>query len=68
MLIKIANMKDPDQKQSDLGLCCLSRPFGQATNVQNFRFTVFCNQHMYGFLRNRLDKMILLNIQNTHFN
>ena len=29
------------QKQADLGLPCLSRPFWQATNVQNFRtFTV----------------------------
>ena len=29
------------QKQSDLGLYCLSRPFWQVTNVQNFRtFTV----------------------------
>ena len=27
--------------QSDLGLCCLSRPFGQTAIVQNFRtFTV----------------------------
>ena len=25
------------QKQSDLGLHCFSRPFGQATSVQNFR-------------------------------
>ena len=30
------------QKQSDLGLPCLSRPFGLATRVQNFRtFTVY---------------------------
>ena len=30
------------QKQSDLGLCCLSRPFWQAASVQNFRtFTVY---------------------------
>ena len=42
MLIRIANKEDPDltaalKKQSDLGLCCLSRP----TCVQNFRtFTV----------------------------
>ena len=38
MLVKIANRKDPDQtvlpqKQSDLGLCCLSRRFWQATSV-----------------------------------
>ena len=25
------------QKQSDLGLHCLSRPFWQATSVQNYR-------------------------------
>ena len=42
MHVRIANRKDPDQKkQSDLGLCCLSRPFRQATSVQNFRtFTI----------------------------
>ena len=29
------------QKQSDLGLCCLSRPIRQTTSVRNFRtFTV----------------------------
>ena len=27
MLLRIANREDPDQKQSDLALCCLSRPF-----------------------------------------
>ena len=32
MLVRIANRNDPEQtaslkKQSDLGLCCLSRPF-----------------------------------------
>ena len=27
MLVRIANREDPDQKQSDLGLHCLSRPF-----------------------------------------
>ena len=30
MLIRIANGEDPDQKQSDLGLYCLSRPFWEA--------------------------------------
>ena len=41
MLIRIANREDPDQKQSDLGLCCLSRPFWQETSVRNFRtFTI----------------------------
>ena len=40
------NMEDPDktafsQKESDLGLPCLSWPFWQATSVRNFRtFTV----------------------------
>ena len=37
LLVKIANKEDPD-----LGLSCLSRPFWEATSVQNFRtFTVF---------------------------
>ena len=35
MLVRITNREDPDQ--SDLGLHCLSRPFWQATSVQNFR-------------------------------
>ena len=44
-LVRIANREDPDQtafqKQSDLGLHCLSRFFWQVTSVQNFRtFTV----------------------------
>ena len=31
------------QKQFDLGLSCLSRPFLEATNVQKFRtYTVIC--------------------------
>ena len=40
--VRIANREDPDlKKQSDLGLHCSSRPFCQATSVQNFRtFTV----------------------------
>ena len=37
MLVRIANREDPDQtalqKQSDLGLCCLSKPFSQAISV-----------------------------------
>ena len=32
ILVEIANSVDTDQ--SDLGLCCLSRPFWQATSVQ----------------------------------
>ena len=36
-LVRITNREDPDQKQSDLGLCCLSKPFWHATSVQNFR-------------------------------
>ena len=40
MLVRKVNREDPD-KQPDLGLCCLSRPFGQATSGQNFRtFTI----------------------------
>ena len=45
MLVKIANRIDLIrlllQKQSDLGLLCLFRSFGQTTGVWNFRaFTV----------------------------
>ena len=40
-LVRIANREDLDQisfqKQSKLGLCCLSKPYWQATSVQNFR-------------------------------
>ena len=45
--VRIANREVPDetaslQKQSDLGLHCLSRLFLQASSVQNFRtFTVY---------------------------
>ena len=41
MPFTIANKEDPDQtasqKQSDLRLPCLSRPFWQITSLQNFR-------------------------------
>ena len=41
LLARIANREDPDKlllpKQSDLGLHCISRPFWQATGIQNFR-------------------------------
>ena len=38
---KMLVMQNSKQKQSDLGLHCLSWPFWQATSVQNFRtFTV----------------------------
>ena len=41
MLVRIANRKDLLQKQSDLGLHCLSRPFWHATSVQNLKtFTI----------------------------
>ena len=33
MLVRIANMEDPDQTASDLGLHCFSRPFWQPTCV-----------------------------------
>ena len=40
MLIRLANREDPDktppQKQSDLGLHCLSRSILMATSVRNF--------------------------------
>ena len=42
-LDRIANREDPDQttSSSDLGLPCLSKPFGQVISVRNFRtFTV----------------------------
>ena len=44
IFVWITNREDPDlQKQSDLGLHCLSRPFGQATSVQSFRtFIILC--------------------------
>ena len=46
MLVRVANREDPVrlllQKQSDLGLHCLSRPFWQATSVQNFRTLTIC--------------------------
>ena len=39
ILVRIVNREDPDQtasqKQSDLCLHCLSRPFWQADSVQN---------------------------------
>ena len=37
MLVRIANGSDPEQKQSDLGVHCLSSPFWQATSVRNIR-------------------------------
>ena len=37
LLVRIANKKDPDQTQSDLGLHCLSRPFWQTASFPNFR-------------------------------
>ena len=39
-LVKTASREDPDQtlqKQFDLGLSCLLRPFWQGTSVRNFR-------------------------------
>ena len=41
MLVRIANREDRIQKQSDLGLHCLSMLLWQSTSVRNFRtFTV----------------------------
>ena len=41
MLVSITNKEDPDpsasQKQSDLGLHCLSMPLWQTTSGRNFR-------------------------------
>ena len=54
MLVRLANREDPDQKQSDLGLQkqsdlgmhCLYRPFCQATSVQNFRTSIVTKFHL----------------------
>ena len=53
IFVRTANREDPDQtaskKQSDLGLHCLSRPFLEATSIQNFRTStllcVYLGQH-----------------------
>ena len=37
LLVRIANKEDLDQKHSDQGLPCLSKPVWQATSVCNFR-------------------------------
>ena len=37
MLIIKATRRDPDQKQSELSLHCLARPFWQTTGARNFR-------------------------------
>ena len=40
MLVRKANMEDSDQTASSV-MGCLSRPFWQATSIQNFRpFTI----------------------------
>ena len=58
-----AYREDPDQKQSGLSLCCLSRPFWQATtSVQNFRTLmvsdlsskVLVNSHQYSQYKARI--------------
>ena len=41
--VRIANSKDPDQKQSDLGLPCLSGLFWQASIVLKF-FEIYHEQ------------------------
>ena len=43
MLVRIAITEDPVQKQSDLDLHCLSRPFEQTTSVRNFRTFMVAN-------------------------
>ena len=45
--VRIANREDPLQKQSDLGLLCLSRPLLQATSVRNFRTFAVGNHDTY---------------------
>ena len=55
MPVRIANREDPTlfrlflQKQSDLGLHCLSRPFWQATSVQNFRTSSVVRIYFSGY-------------------
>ena len=54
MLVKIANrelIRLLLQKQSDLGLYCLSRPFGRATSIQNFR--------TFAVTQNRIDNKVI---------
>ena len=50
LLVRIANREDTDQtvfqKQSNVGLHCLSRSFYQATSVQNFRTFIVSNYRM----------------------
>ena len=41
LLVEIAHMEDPDQ-----GLHCLSRPFWQASSVQNFRTFIISQVEM----------------------
>ena len=36
MVIRIAKRENPDQKQSDLGLPCMSRLFSQANSIPIF--------------------------------
>ena len=38
MLVRIAKREEPDQKQSDLFLQCLSRPFWQATILEDLEY------------------------------
>ena len=45
MLIRIANREDPDQKQSDVSLSCLSKPFWQTPSVPNFRTFTLINRY-----------------------
>ena len=52
MLVRTANREELIslllQKQSDLGLHCLSRPLWQATSVQNLStFTVYLKSSLY---------------------
>ena len=50
MLVRIANRKDLLQKQSDLGLHCLSMPFWKANSVRNFTtFTAVLTLLMQNF-------------------
>ena len=63
MDVGIANKEDPDQKQSDLGLRCLSRLFWQAaTSVQIFRTltVVYRSMHRIYTMHNKFSNSLCI--------
>ena len=73
MLTRIAKRGDPVQteKQSDLGLHCLSRPFWQVADILNFKIFIIISlvviahcpdmPSVYFFCLNNLEKWIIHN-------